>query len=249
LTDVVANGDFLADGQVISAQNGEGELNLGSTSNEVYLTNDAGKFAKGWWYANNTDMQTGFGGSNWIEANATRVQMRVGGSSTFFAIQESKAFFRNSQSTLTSDQSTFRLFDNDTGAVTLLAGGSSKSVSINHEAATFNANVSFSVALGVSGGTVKTGNVAYVTNVGFIGSGHAFESVLSSSVLTADRTATLQDASGTIAYLSDFDTGQIYTPSNVTTTRTFDADATTLAELADVVGTMIADLQGINILS
>lgn len=38
-----------------------------------------------------------------------------------------------------------------------------------------------------------------------------------------------------------------YTPSNVTTDRTFDADSTTLAELADILGTLINDLieQGI----
>jgi hypothetical protein len=34
-----------------------------------------------------------------------------------------------------------------------------------------------------------------------------------------------------------------YTPTNVSTDRSFDADSTTLAELADVVGTIIADLQ------
>jgi len=36
---------------------------------------------------------------------------------------------------------------------------------------------------------------------------------------------------------------QTYTPSNVTTDRTFDADSTTLDEIADVVGTLIADLK------
>lgn len=34
-----------------------------------------------------------------------------------------------------------------------------------------------------------------------------------------------------------------YTPSNVTTDRSFDADSTTLDEVADVLGTLIADLQ------
>lgn len=34
-----------------------------------------------------------------------------------------------------------------------------------------------------------------------------------------------------------------YTPTNVTADRGYDADATTLDELADVVGTLIADLQ------
>lgn len=34
-----------------------------------------------------------------------------------------------------------------------------------------------------------------------------------------------------------------YTPTNVVVDRSYDADATTTAELADVVGTLIADLQ------
>ncbi len=40
-----------------------------------------------------------------------------------------------------------------------------------------------------------------------------------------------------------------YTPTNVITDRAFDADSTTLAELADVVGTMIADMQAIGLFS
>lgn len=39
----------------------------------------------------------------------------------------------------------------------------------------------------------------------------------------------------------------LYTVANVTTTRIYDADATTLAELADVVGTLIADLKSISL--
>lgn len=34
-----------------------------------------------------------------------------------------------------------------------------------------------------------------------------------------------------------------YTPTNVVTDRSYDADATSVAELADVLGTLIADLQ------
>ncbi len=38
-------------------------------------------------------------------------------------------------------------------------------------------------------------------------------------------------------------TPETYTPSNVSTDRSYDADATSVAELADVLGTLIADLQ------
>lgn len=40
-----------------------------------------------------------------------------------------------------------------------------------------------------------------------------------------------------------------YTPTNVTTDRSFDADSTTVDELADVLGTLIADLQAKDIIS
>lgn len=39
-----------------------------------------------------------------------------------------------------------------------------------------------------------------------------------------------------------------YAPSNVTPDRSFDADSTTLAEIADVLGTLIADLQDAGII-
>ena len=40
-----------------------------------------------------------------------------------------------------------------------------------------------------------------------------------------------------------------YTPTNVTTDRSYDANATSIDELADVLGTLISDLQGKGILS
>jgi hypothetical protein len=40
--------------------------------------------------------------------------------------------------------------------------------------------------------------------------------------------------------------GSSYVTTNVTTARTFDADTVTLAQLADVVGTLITDMQGVN---
>lgn len=48
--------------------------------------------------------------------------------------------------------------------------------------------------------------------------------------------------------LTDLTASSAYTPTNVTTDRSYDANATTLDEIADVVGTMIADLQAKGIL-
>ena len=53
------------------------------------------------------------------------------------------------------------------------------------------------------------------------------------------------DSNGLLSILSP---SSAYTPSNVTTDRTYDADSTSVEELADVLGTLIADLQTANIL-
>ena len=42
---------------------------------------------------------------------------------------------------------------------------------------------------------------------------------------------------------------ETYTPTNVSTDRSYDADSTSEAELADVLGTLIADLQTIGLIA
>jgi len=63
----------------------------------------------------------------------------------------------------------------------------------------------------------------------------------SSTALTANRVLTVDmvNASRTLK----LQTSSAYTPTNVTTDRSFDANSTTLDEIADVLGTLIADLQ------
>lgn len=75
------------------------------------------------------------------------------------------------------------------------------------------------------------------------------EFALIGSLSGTNRTATFQDADGTVAYLTDIQTGQTYNVTNVTTDRDYDANASTVGELADVLGTLVTDLQNIGILS
>lgn len=76
-----------------------------------------------------------------------------------------------------------------------------------------------------------------------------FQIELNVNTLLNNRTQTFQDADGTIALTNDFQTGQTYTVSNVVTTRSYNANLTNVNEIADVLGTLIADLQSVNILS
>jgi hypothetical protein len=57
-------------------------------------------------------------------------------------------------------------------------------------------------AIGMDGGKIKTNNTLYTNQMGF-NAGAAFETILDHTTATQDNVATLQDASGTIAYLGD----------------------------------------------
>jgi hypothetical protein len=67
---------------------------------------------------------------------------------------------------------------------------------------------------------------------------------------TVDPTVPL-DVTGNAKISGTLEVGtvQTYSESNVTTDRTFDADTVAVAELADIVGTLIVDLRGIGIIN
>lgn len=62
------------------------------------------------------------------------------------------------------------------------------------------------------------------------------------AALTAGSAITITNGAGSIT-VALTGTAQTYTETNVTTDRAFDADTVAIAELADVVGTLIADLR------
>lgn len=74
----------------------------------------------------------------------------------------------------------------------------------------------------------------------------------SSPAFTANRNLTvdLNDGSRTVNLGGNvtFPSGSAYTITNVTTDRSYDANATSLDELADVLGTLIADLQAAGVI-
>lgn len=73
-----------------------------------------------------------------------------------------------------------------------------------------------------------------------------------SAVVAGGKVLEIEDAAGT-KKLGFFGVAPAarpaaYTPTNVVSDRTYDANATTVAELADVLGTLIADLQAYGLL-
>lgn len=82
---------------------------------------------------------------------------------------------------------------------------------------TSNIGISNSLALGGIGLTINIDNTAYANQISLQPSGNLFNGLLVPPALSGDQTYTFQDASGTVAFLSDT-TGYIQTATTVNAT-------------------------------
>lgn len=83
--------------------------------------------------------------------------------------------------------------NNKSNAVYINTGGDATS--------TYNAGITNSVILGGSGITAKTSGIAYANQLGLNASGSAFETLIDTATLTANRTAEFPNASGVIGLI------------------------------------------------
>lgn len=82
-----------------------------------------------------------------------------------------------------------------------------------------------------------------MVNSRFGSAGDVFESLKHSVTSGVSHCIIGGYKAGDAAWVDMFGTQQVYTPTNVSTDRAYDADTVVVAELADVVGTLISDLQ------
>jgi hypothetical protein len=200
LTAVLTAGSTMTGVQSINSDTGGGQIVLGNASNTAYISNDSGGFGRGWWFVNNTDMQTGFGATNYIEASANRVRMRATASTASYFSANYQWSKVGTSPALGAETDPFRIFRTDLVGETLLGSSGSRGVMINCVGSTvWTVGVDNTVAIAATGGAVKTSNALYTTNIAFISSAHDFESILSTAVLTADRTYGFKNASGDVS--------------------------------------------------
>ena len=196
---------IMVDDSIIKATNGDGVLNLrfNSTNNVVQLDNDGGTYNRGWFFLEDARMQAGYQ-NNYYEAESNNLRMRLGTSTTSrFLSGDADEIQLGENIPLSSDGNPFKVFRTDGGAVTLANSAGSKVIALNNGVLTANTSIQQVVALGATGGTLKTNNTAYLTQTGFIESGDDFEGILNRTTLTADRTYTLPNKSGIVALVSD----------------------------------------------
>jgi len=136
----------------------------------------------------------------------------------------------------------------DTGSLPGYASDSFPTIKTDYTAIYFSCNNKFSGYMGDNSGdallslndTSATSKVLLNTNGDSYFNG--------GNVAIGNLTASLPIATDASKNLVSVAKSSAYTPTNVSTDRAFDADTVAIAELADVVGTLIADLQTANIL-
>jgi len=191
------------------------------TANDLFISTDNGAALESWISLFDTGISIGFGNFNapdggeiFIDQNRIAFSLHDGGvGKTNFDVR------RNTAGSVTSVNTT--LFPSF----------------LTTQNSIINQNVINTVIVAGNNITAKTSDTLYVPQIAFFETG-TIEGILNNATLTADRTWDLPDRSGPVI----INTGSVYTPTNDVTDRSFDANSTTVDELADVVATIIRDL-------
>lgn len=193
LTSVLTTGNTTADGQVLRALNGGGQLNLrNSVDGVVSLTTDYGVEGESGLYLTKTDAA--------LFSDAWNRGFIVGGVGIEMWNQDSVEANRSIKVQVGLSNPIF-LHDNTSA---------DRSSPVGNNFATFLGTANSTIKIGVVNSVViagasqiaKTSNTAYVPQLGFFKSG-TIEGLLRSETLTEDRTWDLPNGSGILALTSD----------------------------------------------
>lgn len=199
------NNIVMTSGDLITSSVSSSQIELNGLAGGFELTSDSGGFTQGYVYGNTNEAYIGFGDGA-IAFSSTNAILSFGSDAVATTVSDDgvgvyTTFPVNYKGLLSSDNSTF------TGAARTIGVTGANALFLNSgsnsDNTTFNQSVDNSVAIGGVGLTVKTNNTAYANQLSFQEAGNTFDIIVAPSTATADRTQTLQDASGTIALISD----------------------------------------------
>lgn len=213
LAETLDVGNFTTDGQQIEALNGGGFLNLRAFGfNDFYLLANDITGAKSFVAGTPTITQIGWGSVGHLaQFNDTEGLILHQGS-----IEEAVSVFGRSG---VGQQDKTGLLNQTHSILSVVSA--TGFTSPYHESieflflntgrdlgreSSFLAGVTNTVIVAGKGITAKTDDTLYTNQISLQESTILFDTILKASTATADRTATIQDASGTIAYLSDIGT-------------------------------------------
>tara|TARA_R110002012_G_scaffold260129_1_gene441787 strand:- start:101 stop:1702 length:1602 start_codon:yes stop_codon:yes gene_type:complete len=214
LENVLTYGNTMSDGQTIEAENGVSVFDprfLGVDNNMSLYTGTHSSLGVGnESYIDLTPSYLGYGhGKAFLtmaDFGATQT-IFFGTSSDFFTANHSIMTLSESSASLKfvkagiSKSGLISIENNDLASYTT-ANVDNFPVNIGSKNALVSASIVNSAYLGGANIKVKTNNTAYVNQLGF-NSGEAFETILNYTTATANNTVTIQDGSGTLAFLTD----------------------------------------------
>lgn len=198
---------IMSTGDIIAPLLGDGGLDFrsGGVDNNTVLTTDFGG-TKGYLVQSPIATQFGFNAISglYLECTSTELFMRSVASTPYMAwgsgnggLRDISLFGSTFPFVIVTNASDRDHHTNDVDAVfinTGLSGGSDS---------TYKAGVKRSVIIGGEGLVAKTDNTTVMQQISLQKSGNGFDTIIESSIATADRTQTAQDKSGTLALLSD----------------------------------------------
>jgi hypothetical protein len=212
LSEVLANGNItggtnisMSNGDIIQAASGNSELNLRDSSDDIFLLSNDNTRNTAWFLGHPTTTQAGFGLNNIFYADVDTVMLDKAGGSSFTFLNSNNIGITNT-SNLAVTVSPIIIGDSTSG-ISYAGASTNKAVYINTSGTiAFNSGIDHSVVIAAAGGAVKTNNVLYTTNIGFIKGSDAFEGILSRFSLTGDQTWTFLDETGIIPVGPDWNT-------------------------------------------
>ena len=243
-------GDILTNSSIKSTLN-DGELYFNAT--EVVLSNDNHAYTgEGLYLADNyLDIYTsGYGSS---------IGMRKIGTNNHIFQYTSNVVIALSDDINDLALTNGGLYISGTNTSLWNTPGGNATASLASNSAQINASVLSSVALGGQNITAKTNYTAYANQISLQPSANLFDGLIVPPALSADRTYSLQNASGTLAFLSDIASSvALYLPltggtitGNITTNSNIKATAgggqLTLRDGADNAFSLSSDNAGNNI--
>ena len=200
----------LTSGDKINSSSGGGELDLryGGSDGELILSTDNGAYTAKQQlsdYATNGEVQL-YADKLMIRRGASRVTGSTNG--IYIKDGDASGFVQIGVGASSVNNDAIKLQDGG-GVATITSDNAKASVIISSQNSYADTAITYSPIFGGDTIVSRTANTAYVNQLAIQTAGSSFDMVLDTGGVCADRTATFQNATGTVAYLSDITGGAV----------------------------------------
>lgn len=213
-----ANDISVDTGQVIKATTGGGELNLSDGGADIVsLSTDNGALAEGWHYADTTTASIGFN-DTYLEIGNDYVTSVFGAAINTGVYSFGIGFIQAATKVgwdLGLSINTLLFYDNTSTSISSV-DSDSKAMIANSRNSTINSGVTNTVVVSGVDITAKTDDTLYTNRISLQPDSNTNDGLLVPPALSADRTWTFPDTTGTVALTSSYTLATVLSNGNTT---------------------------------